>query len=506
MSSASFSEVSGKQKVHFPLMSTSFLAVDLGATSGRTILGTLQNGRVSFRELTRFPNPIINMFGHFHWDIFHLYNEVVKGLVKAKEAGSEVKSIGIDTWGVDFAFVGKDGGILRSPYSYRDPQTVGMPDDYFRTRIPRDVLYEKTGIQTIDINSIFQLHALNKRNDSALRAADKILFTPDALAYLLTGEKVTEYTIASTSQLLNPRTKELDNELLESVGVRREMFGRMVFPGDKIGTLAKHVQEITGLGPIPVIAVGGHDTASAVAATPAESKKFAYLSSGTWSLMGIEVNAPIITKESSQRNYTNEGGVGGTIRFLKNICGMWLLESCRRVWNHNDSYDTLAKAAEKVKPFQSLINPDSPCFANPQNMVQAIAQYCVKTNQKVPTTTAENVRCIYDSLALRYRQVIADLQYFAPFQIENLNIIGGGSVNNTMNKFTANAVNMSVIAGPQEATALGNICVQAKAIGLINNIRETVRDSVSIKRYQPTEPALWADGFEKYLKVFREDI
>lgn len=488
-------------------LSNNFFAVDLGATSGRTILGTLNGNKVSFKEITRFSNPIIEVFGHFHWDILHLYNEIVNGLKCVKSSGIQINSIGIDTWGVDFALFGKDGNLLRNPYSYRDPHKTGSPEEYFKNKIPKDEVYNLTGTQILDINSLFQLYTLRKNKCSALEGASKILFMPDAMSYLLTGEMVTEYTIASTSQILNPRTKKLDERLLQSVGLSSSNFGRNVNPGEKIGTLNKTVQKLTGLGPIPVFAVAGHDTASAVAATPARNERFAYLSSGTWSLMGIEVKDAIINKESFNKNFTNEGGVNGTTRFLKNICGMWLIECCRKIWGDRcGTFKDLENASAKAKPFRSLINPDSPIFSNPENMLDAIQKYCSITNQPKPSSIGEFSRCIYDSLALRYRQVYNDLQHFAPFNIEALNVIGGGSVNNFMNHETCNALQIPVHAGPREATALGNICIQAKAMGMINDVRDTVRNSVTIEEYAPQDAALWSEGYEKYLKVFREDI
>lgn len=301
-----------------------FFAVDLGATSGRTILGTIGGDKIELKELTRFPNNIIETGGHFYWDIYALYLEIIKGLKKVAQEKITIQSVGIDTWGVDFALIGKDGALLRSPYCYRDPHTVGAPEEYF-THIPRERVYELTGIQIMNFNTLFQLSTLHRNRCSALEAADKILFMPDALSYMLTGEMVTEYTIASTSQILNPRTKRFEKELLDVAGVKEEQFGRFVYPGEKIGVLSEEVQKMTGLGPVPVIAVAGHDTASAVAAVPARNANFAYLSSGTWSLMGIEVKDAIINKDSYEKNFTNEGGVEGTTRFLKTFvaCGCW---------------------------------------------------------------------------------------------------------------------------------------------------------------------------------------
>ena len=480
-----------------------FFAVDLGATSGRTIVGTLADGKVWLEELTRFPNNLIETGGHFYWDIYALYFEIIKGLKQAVRRGLQVESIGIDTWGVDFVCVGDDGALLRNPLSYRDPHTFGAMEEYFETAVPKEDVYRLTGIQFMNFNSLFQFYVMRRDGNAALRHAEKILFVPDALGWMLTGEAVCEYTIASTSQLLNPVTKELDARLLGSLGLDRSLFGRMVMPGTRIGTLTEEVQKMTGLGPVPVIAVAGHDTASAVAAVPAKDEHFAYLSSGTWSLMGIETKEPIINKVSYERNFTNEGGVEGTTRFLKNICGMWLLERCRKEWGDDApaDYGVLLSEAMKVPAFQSLINPDDPVFANPADMQGAIKEYCCATGQHVPEGYAEICRCIFESLALRYRQVAGYLKEMAAFPIDTLHIIGGGSLNEYLNQFTANATGLTVLAGPQECTALGNIMLQAKAAGIVGDIfdmRRIIAGSVAMKRYEPADKEMWDKAYEKF--------
>jgi len=486
-----------------------FFAVDLGATSGRTILGTLSGEGLALREVTRFQNPIIHMRGHCYWDIYALYREILEGLAAVAREGVAIRSIGIDTWGVDFAFVGADGDLLRNPYSYRDPHTEGAMDDLFKA-VSRERVYELTGIQFMNFNSLFQLYQLQRTKSSALRAADKILFMPDALSYLLTGVCVTERTIASTSQMLNPRTGQLEAELLDVCGISRGQFGPMVQPGTVIGTLTPEVRRLTGLGAVPVVAVAGHDTASAVAAVPARGERFAYLSSGTWSLMGIETRAPIINKESFERNFTNEGGVEGTTRFLKNICGMWLLERSRAEWKAEGkpySYDYIYAHIPEVPAFRSLFHPDAPCFRSPESMVGAIQDYCRRTAQPVPETTEEVCRCIFDSLALRYRQVFGYLKEMAPFPLETLHIIGGGTQNVLLNQLTANATGVTVITGPIECTAIGNIMLQAKAAGIVNDIRSMrtfISDSIETNTYPPQDAALWDMAFSKYLTFCKE--
>lgn len=493
-------------KQHQMNKSKCFFAVDLGATSGRTIIGTISQGKVNLEEITRFPNNLIETGGHFYWDIYALYFEIIKGLKAVAKRGLEITSIGIDTWGVDFVCVGADGALLRNPLAYRDPHTFGAMEAYFEQKVPKRDVYQATGIQFMNFNSLFQLYAMQRDGNTALQHAEKILFVPDALSWMLTGKAVCEYTIASTSQMLNPMTKELDSQLLDSLQLPREKFGKTVFPGYEIGTITEEVQKMTGLGAVPVIAVAGHDTASAVAAVPAKDEKFAYLSSGTWSLMGIETKDAIINDLSYERNFTNEGGVEGTTRFLKNICGMWLLERCRKEWADSapSDYGQLLGEAMKVPAFQSIINPDDKMFANPANMQQAIKDYCAATGQHVPDGYAELCRCIFDSLALRYRQVFGYLQEMAPFAIDTLHIIGGGSLNEYLNQFTANATGVTVLAGPQECTALGNIMLQAKAAGVVDDIfamRRIIADSVSMKRFEPQDKALWDEAYDKYLAV-----
>ena len=487
-----------------------YFAVDLGATSGRTILGTLADGRLEQEELTRFPNNLIETGGHFYWDIYALYLETIKGLQIVGKRGIDISSIGIDTWGVDFVFIGDDDAILRNPMAYRDPHTFGAMDDYLAHVLDRKTVYDITGIQFMNFNSLFQLYAMRKAENSAMKHCKKVLFVPDALSWMLTGEAVCEYTIASTSQMLDPRTGDLSEKLIESVGMKRSQFGRMVQPGTQIGVLTEEVQKMTGLGAVPVIAVAGHDTGAAVAAVPAKDAQFAYLSSGTWSLMGIETKEAIINDRSYELNFTNEGGIEGTTRFLKNICGMWLYERCRKEWPEEVrqlSHPELQGSAMQVEAFRSIINPDDKAFANPPSMIEAIQQYCHETKQAVPETPAEICRCIFDSLALRYRQVFGWLKefYHSTATINVLHVIGGGSLNKYLNQFTADALGIEVLAGPQECTAIGNIMLQAKAFGVVSDIwemRQIIANSVKMVPYHPTgDKAARDKAYEKYLKI-----
>jgi len=484
----------------------SFLAFDLGATSGRSILGTIENGRLQMKELTRFPNQILQIGDHFHWNIYSLFEHLKAGLVAAKNEGIEITSIGIDTWGVDFALLAEDGTILGAPYAYRDPHTLNAPDQFFKI-VPREKVYDLTGIQVMNFNSLYQLFALNRDNNSLLKATKEILFIPDALAYMLTGEKVVEYTIASTSQILNPRTKKFEPELLEKAGVSPTILGDVVMPGTLIGYLRDDLAEESELGKIAVVTVAGHDTGAAVAAVPAENENFAYLSSGTWSLMGIEVKDPIINKETFELNFTNEGGVEGTTRFLKNITGMWILEQCLKEWKKDGityAYEKLVHMAETVPAFQSLIDPDHSSFANPSCMTSAIVEYCKSTGQKTPESHAEFVRCIFESLALKYNFVLGKLKGLAPFSIDKLHVIGGGSKNPLLNQWTANAIGIPVVAGPSEATSIGNIMIQAKAAGCVDSLlemRQIIGESVVLDEFLPQDKNVWTNAYQKFMKV-----
>lgn len=485
-------------------MLKNYISIDLGATSGRVLLGNLENSTLKMEEVHRFANPLIQMNGHFYWDIYFLYNEILNGLKKVAKKDISVQSIGIDTWGVDFVVIGEDGHFLRTPFSYRDPHTDGAPERFF-SRYSKSRLYQITGIQTMNFNSLFQFDTLQENNDSAYKNASKIAFIPDALSYLLTGELITEYTIATTAQIVNAKTRELDEELLSEVGLTLDSFGRFVYPGERIGVLTDEVQLITGLKDVPVIAVAGHDTASAVVSVPAQTSSFAYLSSGTWSLMGIESDYPIITPESEKLNLTNEGGINNTIRVLKNICGMWLLERCRLHWK-NVPYSTLIDEAEKALPFACFINPDDSLFANPDNMIDAIRFYCEKSKQTIPDSRGAVVRCIFESLAMRYKEVFAYLNEVSNKPLDVLHIIGGGSKNPMLNQYTANAIGVSVIAGPSEATGIGNMMIQilANEGETISSLRNKVYESIHLEIYHPENSQEWEKGYASYKEAIKK--
>ena len=464
-----------------------FFTVDLGATSGRTILASFDGAKMELVELTRFENPILPLGGHLFWNLPHLYNEILKGLKKVASQGVSIDSIGIDTWGCDFAFFSDDGQLLGLPYCYRDPHTDGAQEKFF-AKMPSGELYRRTGIQFMNFNSVFQLDTFLRNGCSALKAADKVLFIPDALSYMLTAEAVCEYTVATTSQILNAQTGDLDPEILKALGLERSRFGRMVRPGEQIGVLTEQVQKAVGMGPVPVIAVAGHDTGSAVAAVPAESADFAYLSCGTWSLLGVEAPAPIISDDSFRENFTNEGGVDGTIRFLKNICGMWIFEQCRK--DFRDAPENVGElvALAGSTDFDSLIDPDAECFAHPASMTSAIDDYCRATDQAVPSSPAEYCRLIFRSLAFRCRQVVGLLGELTPVRTAALNVIGGGSRNAFLMQCLADALGLKVICGPVEGTAMGNALVQAKAAGLcdvLSSMRRISKASVELAEYFP---------------------
>ena len=466
-------------------MKKTFLAFDCGATSGRAVLATFDGGSFSMEEVYRFPSGIIELGGKYYWDILAIYDHFCKCVSQLEQRGVRPDSIGIDTWGVDFGFVASDGSLLGNPRAYRDPYTAGIPEKVYET-VPREELYAATGIQIMNFNSIFQLYAQTHEGFAPLRCASGILFVPDLLSYMLTGRQVCEYTIASTSGMMDQTTRQFNKDLLRRLGIRTDVLLPIVQPGVEVGKFRG----------IPVVAVAGHDTASAIAAVPAADENFAYLSSGTWSLMGIEVPHPIINEESARLNFTNEGGIEGTTRFLKNITGMWLLEQCRKVWKAEGkdySYAQLQAMALAEKDFPGRINPDDARFANPENMVEEILRSAqddngVMLNEVKHLSDGQIVSCIYHSLADRYREVLQMLQGFAPFRIDKLHIIGGGSANDLLNQWTADAIGMPVIAGPTEATAIGNIMMQARAAGIVGDrweMRRLIAGAFAVKTFLP---------------------
>ena len=493
--------------IYLYMKSNYFIAFDLGATSGRTIAGTLNDGMLEIRELTRFPNKIMRVGDHYYWNLFSLFESVKDGLAAAAKEGMPVTSAGVDTWGVDCVFIGQDGSVLGLPFSYRDPHTIDACRRYTESVFSKENIYARTGIQIMNFNTLFQLYALRQSRASSLQSARHILFMPDAFTYLLTGVRVTEYTIASTSQLFNMVNRTMDSDLLNTVGVSQDMFGNVVYPGTYAGLLRQEIAEEVGLPPVPVVTVAGHDTASAVAAVPAKDCHFAFLSSGTWSLMGIEVDKPIVNEHTYSLNLTNEGGVDGTVRLLKNITGMWLLEQCLEIWKREGycyTYGQIEDMVRRTEPLVRFVDPDDMCFANQTNMPSAIMGYCERTRQPLPVTHAEYVRLIFDSLALKYREVLGQLRSLAPFSIDVLHVIGGGSKNRSFSQMTADAVGIPVIAGPSEAASVGNIMLQARAAGLVSSLqdmRRVVAASVDTEIFMPQDTAVWDHAYQRFLQI-----
>ncbi|MBW6535047.1 MAG: rhamnulokinase [Mariniphaga sp.] len=483
-----------------------FLAFDLGASSGRAMLGTLEKGKLQLTEVHRFKNQMTRIHGTYFWNLFSLFDELKTGLKKCvSELKIQPQSIGIDTWGVDYALVTKQGRLSGLPFAYRDHRTDNSMEQFFQ-RMSKKETYLLSGIQFMQFNTLFQLFASVQNGDVELKTAEKLLFTPDALNYLFTGVQKNEYSIASTSQMLKPGKPEWEYKLFDAAGIDRKLGGDIVLPGTLLGNILPEIQEETGSKIIPCVAVASHDTASAVASVPAEGKNWAYLSSGTWSLLGIESQQPLVSEKSLEMNFTNEGGVEGTTRFLKNIMGMWLIQECKRNWGQEKdiTWQKIVDLSNSSQPFKCLINPDDSAFLNPGNMPGAIQNFCRKTRQPIPETKGEIARCIYESLALKYKYTLGQIETITGEKIEKLHIIGGGANNELLNRFTANATGIPVIAGPTEATAIGNILMQAKALNVLNSlqeVREVVKNSFEVKIYNPDAGNEWENAFEKFKKL-----
>lgn len=485
-----------------------FLAFDFGAESGRALLGIIENNKLRFQEIHRFPSSNVRILGHIHWDILRLFHEVKHGLkIALQQTDGKIDGIGVDTWGVDFGLIGEDGELLGNPFHYRDERTNGMMEEVFKI-VPKEEVFENTGIQFMQLNTLYQLYAMVKSNSAALRSASTLLFMPDLLNYWLTGKKVSDFSIASTSQCYDPRKKVWANEMLEKLGIPSHIMPEVVEPGTTIGPLAKSLVAEMGLGEgIPVIAPAGHDTGSAVAAVPATNEDFAFLSSGTWSLMGAEIKEPIINEKVLAANFTNEGGVSNTIRFLHNIMGLWIVQECRRTWlsrGEDLNYAEITKMAAESKGFVSIIDPENNLFLTPGDMPARIQQFCKDTNQPVPQSKGEIVRCALDSLALKYRMTLATLEDLQGKKIGTLNIVGGGTQNKLLSQLTANAIGRPVVTGPIEATASGNVLIQAMGAGAVKSLeeaREIVRNSFEMETFQPQE----SPEIESAYKLF-EDI
>ena len=480
-----------------------FLAVDLGAGSGRVMAAIHQDGRLSLEELHRFDNPGTDLPGGSFWNLIGLYRDILEGLRKGVEAhGDSIVSIGIDTWGCDHGFIGTEGALLGQAHQYRDPRFEGMADVMHGLMSEADI-YAHTGIKTNFYNSSLHLLAEVRRNP-ALTNAQNMLFVPDILAYWLTGIQAVERTVASTSQLLDPKTGDWAWEVIETLGLPKQVFGKIVAPGTILGPVREEVARHIGKRGIPVVASASHDTASAVAGIPMEGSGNLWLSSGTWSIMGIESSDAVTTPEALAAGFSNELGVNDTVRLLKNIGGLWLLQECKREWELEGEkldYGTMAHLAEEAEPFSALIDPDDAVFASPGEMPQKIAAWCDKTGQKVPKDKGTILRVATDSLALKYRMVYEAACKLSGRQFETLHAGGGGIQNEALSQATANALGIPVIAGPVEATSCGNVIIQMIATGSIADLksgRELIRQSFEFKTYQPENKAEWDQAYERF--------
>jgi rhamnulokinase len=488
-----------------------FLAFDLGAESGRAVLGHLEHDRLSMEIVHRFPNGPVRVLDSLHWDVLRLWSEIKQGLgLTAQAYGERLVSVGLDTWGVDFGLLAADDTLLGNPYHYRDSRTNGAMEVAFRY-IPQAEIFQRTGIQFMQLNSLYQLLAMAEADAPALFSAESFLTMPDLFNFWLTGRKANEFTIATTTQCYDPRNGRWARGMLDEMGIPNHIFGDIIPPGTVLDTLRPSLTEETGCQQIPVVAPATHDTGSAVAAVPAQSDDYIYLSSGTWSLMGVEVKKPIISAKSLEYNITNEGGVEGTFRLLKNIMGLWLVQECRREWSRTGeeySYETLTRSAAEAPPFVALVLPGDARFLPPGDMPRRIQRFCRETGQIVPQTTGEIVRCVLESLALEYRRVAECLDELVGRRLSIVHIIGGGSQNWLLNQFAADATGRTVVAGPVEATAIGNVLVQGLALGHISSLaegRELVRRSFELTTFVPRDTAAWDDAYQRYLALSDQD-
>lgn len=486
-------------------MTKRVLAFDFGASSGRAIIGCFDGDKITLEEVHRFSNDPVSVGGTVYWDVLRLFYEIKQGIIKAKIAGG-FDSIGIDTWGVDFGLIDSEGKLMENPVHYRDARTVGLVDEAFKT-MPKEKLYGITGIQFMELNTLFQLISLKKNRPWMLERADKMLFMPDLFGYMLTGKMCAEYSIASTSQLIDLDKRTWSKEILDAFGIKESIFAPLVQPGTVLGELSKEICEECGVDPVPVISVCGHDTQSAITSVPCEDGDFAFLSSGTWSLFGTELDKPIVNETSMNINITNEGGFDGSTGFLKNIIGLWLIQESRRQWKREGkeySYADLEKLALAADPFKCFIDPDAPEFVPHGNIPERVREFCRKTGQYVPETVGEIMRCIYESLAMKYRLTFEKLRECTERDYPVIHVIGGGTKDGLLCQMTANSCDRTVKAGPIEATVMGNVAVQLMSDGSVKNIgqaRKIVADSSELKTFEPKDTDKWAKAYEDFLKA-----
>lgn len=486
-------------------MTKRVLAFDFGASSGRAIIGCFDGDKITLEEVHRFSNDPVSVGGTVYWDVLRLFYEIKQGIIKAKIAGG-FDSIGIDTWGVDFGLIDSEGKLMENPVHYRDARTAGLVDEAFKT-MPKEKLYGITGIQFMELNTLFQLISLKKYRPWMLERADKMLFMPDLFGYMLTGKMCAEYSIASTSQLIDLDKRTWSKEILDAFGIKESVFAPLVQPGTVLGELSKEICEECGVDPVPVISVCGHDTQSAITSVPCEDGDFAFLSSGTWSLFGTELDKPIVNETSMNINITNEGGFDGSTGFLKNIIGLWLIQESRRQWKREGkeySYADLEKLALAAEPFKCFIDPDAPEFVPHGNIPERVREFCRKTGQYVPKTVGEIMRCIYESLAMKYRLTFEKLRECTERDYPVIHVIGGGTKDGLLCQMTANSCDRTVKAGPIEATVMGNVAVQLMSNGSVKNIgqaRKIVAESSELKTFEPKDTDKWAEAYEDFLKV-----
>jgi len=481
-----------------------YIAIDLGAESGRVMLATLKDGQIKLRQMHRFANGPVDENGTLRWDFQSLMDQICRGIEKTLAVEKDIQSIAIDTWGVDYGLLDEKGLLLENPYHYRDSRNNGMMELACKT-MPHEVIYENTGIQFLPFNTLFQLIACKQHSPELLEKAKTLLFMPNLIMYYLCGEICAEYTIASTSQMMNMATGQWSREILDAFDLPGDILPQIVPPGSKAGILKSQLTQKWNCDPIPVISVGTHDSASAVAAVPAKAQtKWGYLSSGTWSLMGIETLSPVINQAAEKLNFTNEGGVGNTIRLLKNIMGLWLVQESRRYWADKGTeldYSQITEMASNSEPFQGRIDPDYKSFLSPGKMPEKINAYLLSTGQAQIDDKGQLIRVILESLAVRYCQVINTLEQLCGNKIDVLHIVGGGCQNNLLNQFTANATGKKVVAGPIEATVLGNVLVQAITAGAIDSLtqgRNIIAESFDLKEFEPQETAAWKEYTETF--------
>ncbi len=467
-------------------MAKYYLAVDMGASSGRLILGHMEEGKMVLEEVYRFENGMVNKDGELCWEFDRIFQEVIQGLKKCGEMGKIPVSMGVDTWGVDFVLLDKDGKVLGNTVGYRDHRTDGMDEEVYKI-IPLEDLYERTGIQKEIFNTIYQLMAVKKKHPQYLEQAETLLHVPDYFHYLLTGKKTCEYTEATTGQLVSPFTLDWDYELIDMLGYPRKIFQKLIMPGTPIGHFSEAVKAEVGFD-VEVVAPATHDTGSAVLAVPANDDDFIYISSGTWSLMGLERMVPDCSKKSCQMNLTNEGGYGGRFRYLKNIMGLWMIQSVRHEFDDAYSFGQLCQMAEENQDFPSRVDANADCFLSPANMTSEVKNYCERTGQQVPETIGELSAVIYASLAECYARTARELEEMTGRTYSRIHVVGGGANAEYLNKLTARVTGKEVHAGPGEATAIGNITAQMLKAGEFSTVEEArtvIHESFDVKIYRP---------------------